>query len=66
MIISEPWTACESSPCNNGATCVDVNVDTFICMCRDRFFDATCSSSKSMTKNYLSYVIGMAKMLFNF
>ena len=50
MIISEPWTACESSPCENGATCIDVNVDTFICMCRDRFFDTTCSSSKFIIK----------------
>ena len=26
------WNRCESSPCTNGATCVDVNVDTFICV----------------------------------
>ena len=40
-----PWVACSSSPCKNGGTCVDVNVDTFICMCRDRFFGTNCGQS---------------------
>ncbi len=37
---------CSSSPCNNGATCVDVNVDTFICVCRGGFFGVTCENSE--------------------
>ena len=40
------WTACKCSPCENGATCVDVNVDTFICVCSDGFFGVRCSNSK--------------------
>ena len=27
-------------------TCIDVNVDTFICMCRDGYFGVACSESK--------------------
>ena len=42
---SAPWVACESSPCDNGATCVDVSVDTFICVCRDGYFGVECSDS---------------------
>ena len=34
-----------SSPCENGGSCIDVNVDTYLCMCRDRFFGATCDKS---------------------
>ncbi len=37
---------CESYPCSNGATCVDVNVDTFICVCRGGFFGVTCENSE--------------------
>ena len=44
--VSEPWVTCVSSPCDNGGTCIDVNVDTFICMCRDGFFGTVCSESK--------------------
>ena len=44
--IAEPWEACLSSPCDNAATCIDVNVDTFICMCRDGFFGLMCENSK--------------------
>ena len=43
---SVPWTACLSSPCDNGATCTDVNVDTFICSCRDGFFGTEYDQSK--------------------
>ena len=45
-LFTAPWTACESSPCDNGASCVDVNVDTFICVFRDGFFGVACSQSK--------------------
>ena len=38
--------ACSSSPCSNGGSCIDVNVDTFVCLCRDGFFGATCYESK--------------------
>ena len=38
VLFSEPWVACLSSPCDNGGTCIDVNVDTYVCMCRDGFF----------------------------
>ncbi len=44
--IGGPGSSCSSSPCTNGATCVDVNVDTFICMCRDGFFGMTCENSE--------------------
>ncbi len=37
--------ACESSPCTNGATCVDVNTDVFMCVCRGGFFGVTCENS---------------------
>ncbi len=37
---------CKSSPCTNGSTCVDVNVDTFICVCRGGFFGVTCENSE--------------------
>ena len=46
LIISASWDACSSSPCINGATCVDVNVDTFICVCRGGFFGVTCENSE--------------------
>ena len=48
-LFSAPWTACDSSPCDNGATCVDVNVDTFNCVCRDGFFGVSCSESNIRT-----------------
>ena len=38
--------ACTSDPCENGATCVDVNVDTFVSVCRDGFFGVSCGDSK--------------------
>ena len=41
-----PWDACNSFPCRNGATCIDVNVDTFVCMCRDGFFGIQCEQGK--------------------
>ena len=43
-----PWVACASSPCSNGGTCVDVNVDTFICMCRDGYYGETCQYGKRL------------------
>ena len=46
--ISVPWTACTSSPCGNYGTCLDVNVDTFICMCRDGYYGETCENSTSI------------------
>ena len=42
-----PWVDCASSPCSNGGTCVDVNVDTFVCMCRDGYFGTDCGESES-------------------
>ena len=44
--ISEPWVACVSSPCDNGGSCIDVNVDTFICMCRTGYYGDMCQYSK--------------------
>ena len=41
-----PMDACSSSPCNNGGTCIDVNVDTFIFTCRDDDYGNTCQHSK--------------------
>ena len=46
--ILEPLYACSSSPCENGGTCLDVNIDIFVCMCRDGFFRVTCSESKML------------------
>ncbi len=43
---AEPFAACESSPCENGATCLDVAVDTFLCLCRGGYFGLTCSESE--------------------
>ena len=45
------WEACLSSPCDNGATGIDVNVDTFICMCKDGYFGVTCLESKYQCHN---------------
>ena len=52
-IFSVPWDSCTSSPCDNGGTCIDVNVDTFICTCRDGYFGVACGDSKY---NFLKYV----------
>ena len=41
-----PWVACVSSPCDNGGTCVDVNVDTFVCACRNGYYGETCQHCK--------------------
>ena len=41
----EPWETCLSSPCHISATCLDVNVDTFVCICADSYFGVTCSNS---------------------
>ena len=46
------WTAGESSPSDNGATCIDVNVDTFICLCRDGYFGVSCSESRFFFQLY--------------
>ena len=46
MVKGDPLNSCESSPCTNGATCVDVNTDTFICVCRGGFFGVTCENSE--------------------
>ena len=46
FLCSGPWIACQSSPCNNNATCIDVNVDTFICACTTGYFGVTCTDSK--------------------
>ena len=48
-VFSVPWEACMSSPCDNGGSCIDVNVDTFICMCRDGYFGITCGESTLLT-----------------
>ena len=39
--------ACSSTPCENGGSCIDVNVDAFVSVCRDGFFGVTCRESKS-------------------
>ena len=41
-----PWVACASSPCDNEGTCIDVNIDTFICACRDGYYGETCQNSE--------------------
>ena len=46
-----PWVACASSPCSNEGTCVDVNVDTFVCACRDGYYGETCQYSKYFYSN---------------
>ena len=55
-VFAAPWVACESSPCDNGGTCVDVNVDTFICVCKDDHFGITCNQSKFI-EHYLVLLI---------
>ena len=42
FIYSVPLEACSSSPCQKGGSCINVNVDTYVCMCRDGFFGITC------------------------
>ena len=44
-VISAPEEACSSSPCDNSSTCVNVNVDTFVWMCRDGYYGSTCQRS---------------------
>ena len=51
--IAVPWVACASSPCDNEGSCIDVNVDTFICMCRDGYFGETCQYGKRPPKQKL-------------
>ncbi len=56
-IADGPGNSCESSPCMNGATCVDVNVDTFICVCRDGFFGITCENTCSYSSaGFMAYL----------
>ncbi len=43
--VSDLWEACLSSSCENGASCVIVNVDKFICVCKDGFSGVTCGDS---------------------
>ena len=50
-VFLEPWVACASSPCENGGSCIDVNVDTFVCMCRDGYYGDTCQYSTLLTMN---------------
>ena len=64
--ILAPWVACESSPCDNGATCVDVNVDTFICVCRDGFFGVTCSESNCFWLFIISKFVLKVRWFFGF
>ena len=47
FVFSAPLEACSSSPCENGGSCIDVNVDAYVCMCRDEYFGITCSESKT-------------------
>ena len=59
-IITAPWVACVSSPCDNGVTCVDVNIDTFVCLCRDGYYGETCQYSKSL-HNFTEYCADLEK-----
>ena len=36
---------CESSPCENGATCQD-EIDSFTCQCAEGYTGVTCSEGK--------------------
>ena len=45
-VLVGPFDACSSTPCTNGGSCIDVNVDTFICLCRDGYFGTDCGQSK--------------------
>ena len=45
-LFTVPWVACASSPCNNDGSCIDVNVNTYICMCRDGYFGVNCGESE--------------------
>ena len=53
VLFSVPWVACASSPCDNEGTCVDVNVDTFVCMCRDGYFGETCQYGQQVIKSLI-------------
>ena len=46
IVLVGPFEACSSSPCENSGTCVDVNVDTFVCVCRDGYFGTNCGESE--------------------
>ena len=46
---SVPWPACTSNPCENGGTCTDTSVNTFVCSCRDGYFGVTCEKSEYKT-----------------
>ena len=56
---AEPLEACSSSPCQNGASCVDINVDTFICVCRDEYFGINCGESEflQISEKYQKYFL---------
>ena len=46
IVFVGPFEACSSSPCENGGTCVDINVDTFVCVCRGGYFGTNCGESE--------------------
>ena len=40
-------TRCESAPCMNDGTCIDVKNNTFLCLCAQGYSGVTCNTSKS-------------------
>ncbi|XP_071943757.1 cadherin-23-like [Antedon mediterranea] len=54
---SSAQSACDSSPCRNGATCVDSVVDPlgYVCLCAYGFNGAQCEQSTSNDCGYDSY-----------
>ena len=46
---------CNSSPCANGGSCMDINIDVFVCLCGDGFFRVMCDESKKIV-NTLCYM----------
>ena len=46
MVNLETGSPCTPSPCNNGATCVDLG-RRFLCKCPPNFIGATCDTGKA-------------------
>ena len=41
-----PEQACDSAPCLNNGSCIEVSDVSFVCACRDGFYGITCEQSE--------------------
>ena len=46
VIFIKELQACDSAPCLNNGSCIEVNDVNFVCACRDGFYGVTCEQSE--------------------